>query len=211
MSAAGPGKQLQSAPSAPDNRGRSVVALRAAQSVRTSEASGGRRAGQAGTMNDTEVGPHLEFLIVEVGGRRYGLAAADVREIVRAVPPVPLPGTPAVVEGVINLRGRVVPVLDLRRRFGLPARPLEHTDHLVIARAGDRLVALRVDRALDLVRVPAPEVEDVQGVAPAGQAVTRVAKLPGDLVLVQDLGAALSSAEAAALDEALPDGKGGPP
>ncbi len=159
-------------------------------------------------MNDTEVGPQLEFLIVEVGGHRYGLAVADVREIVRAVPPVPLPGTPEVVEGVINLRGRVVPVLDLRRRFRLPARPPEYTDHLVIARAADRLVALRVDRALDLVRVAAADVEGVGGIAPGA---ARVAKLPGDLVLIQNLRAVLSPAEAATLDGALPDGKGGPP
>ncbi|HKI33970.1 MAG TPA: chemotaxis protein CheW [Gemmataceae bacterium] len=167
-------------------------------------------------MNDTGLRTHLEFLIFELDGQRFGLPVLEVREIVRAVRPVSLPGAPAVVEGVINIRGRVVPVLDLRRRFRLPPRPLEHTDHLVIARAAGRLVALRVDRALDLVRVGTADVEDVEGVGSAGQSVARIAKVPGDLVLIQDVCALLSSVEAAALDEALPpspfpSGEGGPP
>jgi purine-binding chemotaxis protein CheW len=159
-------------------------------------------------MNDAGAPRHLEFLIVELDGRRYGLPAADVREIVRAVPPVPLPGAPAVIDGVINVRGSAVPVLDLRRRWRLATRPVQHTDHLVIARVAGRPVALRVDRAVDLVRVAGADVEDVAG---PGQPLARVAKLPGDLVPVGDLGALLSRTEGDALDEALPAGGGGRP
>jgi purine-binding chemotaxis protein CheW len=159
-------------------------------------------------MNDSAELTHLEFLIFDLERVRYGLPVADVREIVRAVLPVPLPGAPGVVEGVINLRGRVVPVLDLRRRFRLPQRPIEPSDHLVIARSAGRLVALRVDRVVDLSRVAAGDVQDV--------ADTRVAKLPDDLVVIQDLGALLSEAESSELDRALPAprdpyGQGGPP
>jgi purine-binding chemotaxis protein CheW len=171
---------------------------------------------KSGAMNEPAVRAPLEFLIFELGGQRFGLPVPDVREIVRAVCPVPLPGAPALVEGVINLRGRVVPVLDLRRNFRLPPRPIEHTDHLVIARAAGRLVALRVDRALDLARVAPDDVEDVEGVGRDGQAGARVAKLPGDLVLIHDLRAVLAPAEAEALERALPAapppaGEGGAP
>ncbi len=159
-------------------------------------------------MNSTADRAHLEFLIFDLEGVRYGLPVAEVREIVRAVLPVPLPGAPGAIEGVINLRGNVVPVIDLRRRFRLPQRPIEPTDHLVIARAAGRLVALRVDRVVDLMRVEPTDVQDV--------ATARVAKLPGDLVVIQDLAGVLSEAESSALDRALPaprgpDGQGGPP
>jgi purine-binding chemotaxis protein CheW len=153
----------------------------------------------------------LEFLVFELGGRRYGLPAGDVQEIVRAVPPVPLPGAPDLIEGVVNVRGNVIPVLDLRRRFGLPPRPVEHTDHLVIARAAGRLVALRVDHAVDLVQAAEADVEDVAGTAEGGRTAARIVKLSGDLVLIGDLRALLSPAEAAALGEALPAGEGGRP
>ena len=145
-----------------------------------------------------------EVLVFELGGQRYGLPVGDVRELVAAVIPTPLPGAPAVVEGVINLRGRVVPVLDVRRRFGLPAKPVEPADHLIVARAGGRLVALRADRALELVALEPGAVEEARAVLPGARYVEQVAALPDGLVLIHDLRTFLSAAEAAALDEALP-------
>jgi purine-binding chemotaxis protein CheW len=150
-------------------------------------------------MNNSGERTHREFLIFDLEGVRYGLPVADVREIVRAVLPVPLPGAPGVIEGVVNLRGRVVPVLDLRRRFRLPARPIEPTDHLIIAHAAGRLVALRVDRAVELAQVAEGDVQDV--------AAARIAKLPDELVVIQDTGALLSGAESSALEQALPAGE----
>src|SRR5438270_7042780 len=110
---------------------------------------------------DAQVKP-LEALVFEVEGQRYGLAAGAVRELLRMVAVVPLPGAPAVIEGVVNLRGAVVPVLDLRRRFGLPARAATPTDHLIVADAGGRAVALRVDRAVELVPLAEAEVVDAR-------------------------------------------------
>src|SRR4051794_17371746 len=104
--------------------------------------------------------PSLAVVVFEVGGQRYGLPAADVQELLRAVAVVPLPRAPVVVKGVINLRGRVVPVFDIRSRFRLPPRDVAPADHLVVAQAGPRLVALHVDRAIDLVHLDAADVED---------------------------------------------------
>ena len=148
----------------------------------------------------------LEVVVFEVGGRRYGLPAADVREIVRAAALTPLPRAPAIVEGILNLRGRIVPVLDIRARFRLPPRPIQPSDHLIIAlgSAGERAVAIRVDRATDLVRLSAEDVEDARGAVPGAEYVAWVAKFPNDLVLIHDLRTFLSRAESAALDEALP-------
>ena len=149
-------------------------------------------------------GNSLEVVVFEVGGLRFGLPAADVQELLRAVALVPLPRAPAVVEGVSNLRGRVVPVLDIRSRFRLPPSPLAPTDHLIIARAGERLVALRVDRATDLVRLPTADVEEAKGLVPGAEYVAWVAKVPDNLVLIHDLRTFLSRAESVALDRALP-------
>ena len=155
-------------------------------------------------MNPVTERTPLEVLMFELGDRRYGLLAADVRELVRAVAVVPLPGAPPVVEGVINVRGRVVPVLDVRARLRLPAKPVEPADHLVVARAGGRLVALRVDRATDLVRLAAADVEEARGLVPGLEYVGWVARLPDDVLLIHDLGTFLSGAESARLDDALP-------
>ncbi len=144
-------------------------------------------------------------LVFEVGERRYGLPTTDVRELLRAVTVVPLPGAPAIVEGVINVRGNVIPVLDIRARFRLPPRAATHTDHLIVASIGDRRVALRVDRAIELVQCAASDVEDARGVVPGVEYVAGVAKLPDGLVLIHDLRTFLSAAEATALAASLSD------
>lgn len=159
--------------------------------------------------------PRREVLIFEIGGRRFGLLAAEVRELVRAVTIVPLPLAPTAIEGVINLRGRVVPVLDLRPRLGLPDRPAQPSDHLIIARAGERAVALRVDRALELSWPEVAEVDPATAAA-CGGGVAAVAKLDDGLAPILDLETFLSSTDSdalsAALDHrALPVGEGGRP
>ena len=136
----------------------------------------------------------LEVVVFEVGGQRYGLPASDVRELQRAATLTPLPRAPAIIEGVVNLRGTIVPVLDIRARFRLPARPIAHTDHLIFAQAGERLVALRVDRAIDLIRLDAADVEDARTAVPGVEYVSWVAKLPHSLVLIHDLRTFLSRA-----------------
>ena len=147
-------------------------------------------------------GTRLEVLVFEVGGQRYALRSPDVRELVRAVTVVPLPKAPAIIEGIINVRGAVVPVLDVRTRFRLPAKAPTHTDHLILASTDGRLVALRADRALALAQLEASEVEDAKSVVPGTDYVAGVAKLPDGLVLIHDLQTFLSRAEAAGLDEA---------
>src|SRR5205085_6551817 len=90
------------------------------------------------------------------------------------------------VEGVVNLRGRVVPVFDLRVRLGLPARAVAPSDHLIVAQSGGRLVALRVDRALDLIQLDAEP-----GAAGEGEG-TRVARLANGLAPLLDVQAVLA-------------------
>ncbi|NMO22383.1 purine-binding chemotaxis protein CheW [Pyxidicoccus fallax] len=144
-----------------------------------------------------------EVLLFTLEGQRYGLPAGDVRELVRAARLTPLPRAPAVVEGLLNLRGELLPVLDLRRRFRHPPRSLSPLDHFIVARAGPRRVVLRVDRAEGL-RVLAPgEWDDTPRELPGVGYVAGAAKLEDGLVLVHDLRAFLSEAEALELDAAL--------
>jgi purine-binding chemotaxis protein CheW len=147
----------------------------------------------------------LEILVFEVEGQRFGLSSDSVREVLPMVSVATLPRGPAMVEGVINIRGNVVPVLDTRKHFGLPPRTARHTDHLIVARAGDRVVALRVDRALHLLQVDGANVERADKVVPPLYPPTLggdkeggsgwVAKLPNDLILVHDVRTFFSRAD----------------
>jgi purine-binding chemotaxis protein CheW len=154
-------------------------------------------------MSSADASPRTrEVLVFEVGDQRYGLPTADVRELVRAVAITPLPDAPAVIEGVVNVRGRVLPVLDVRARFRLPAKPLDPSDHFIVASAGPRGVILRVDRATHLTLVDEASIQPPQTLGPSATYVAGVAKLDDGLLLIHDLATFLSAAEAASLDEA---------
>ena len=147
--------------------------------------------------------PLREVLLFLLEGHRYALPMEDVRELVRAVRLTPLPRAPAVVEGLLNLRGELLPVLDMRRRFRLPARPLSSSDHLVVARAGHRSVALRVDRAEGLLSLEEGQLDASPRELPGVGYVAGALKLTDGLVLLHDLRTFLSEAESLELEEAL--------
>lgn len=142
-------------------------------------------------------------MIFPLGPQRYAIAADRVQEVVRAVAVARLPKAPTIVEGMVNVRGRLVPVLDLARRLDHPVREVELSDHFVIARATARLVAFRVHGAATLERVEPGLIEDARAHAPGAAHVSGIAKLPDGLVLIHDLDTFLSAAEAGAIEEAL--------
>ncbi len=144
----------------------------------------------------------VQLLTFALGGRRFALPASAVREVTRAVAIAPLPKAPPIVEGVINVRGAVVPMLDMRQRFGLSPAPVAPEQHLLIAQAGGRVVALRVDRAGDLVSVDEAAIESAVRVVPGVEYVAGIAKLPDGLIVIHDLERFLSLEEAGQLDVA---------
>lgn len=148
----------------------------------------------------------MDVLNFILAAGRYGIPVSRVREIVRAVALAPLPGAPDVVEGIVNLRGRLVPVMDTRRRFGIALRPTELTDFLIIADAGTRDVGLHVDQVIGVHQIGEDQV------VPAGQLVQRsafiggLAALADGTLLIHDPSAFLQESESAALEAALAAG-----
>jgi purine-binding chemotaxis protein CheW len=96
-----------------------------------------------------------------------------------------------------------VPVLDARPRFRLPPKAASHTDHLILASAGPRLVALRIDRVLTLAHIDARDVEHPAAAVPDAAYVSGVAMLADGLVVIHDLRTFLYEAEADALATAM--------
>lgn len=145
----------------------------------------------------------MQVLLVVAAGQWCGLPVATVREVTRAVRQTALPGAPPVIEGVIDYRGQVVPVLDLRARLDLPCRPVEPSDFLVITTVGDRVMAIRTDQVLGLARVDVGALDVLPNVVARGRSVAGAARLSDGLVLIHDPALFLSEVEAEALAEAL--------
>jgi purine-binding chemotaxis protein CheW len=145
----------------------------------------------------------IELMVLEVAAVQYAVLQSDVNEVLRASAIVPLPGAPRVVDGALDYRGRIVPVLDLRARFGHPRRAVRPEDHFVVLRAGDRVVTLRADRVLGLAHVDAERVQRPGAIAAGTQYVAGLATLPDGVVLIVDAAAFLSESEGIQLDDAL--------
>lgn len=143
------------------------------------------------------------LLTFTLEGQRYGLPLEHVREVVRAALPARLPKAPQIVEGVLDLHGELVPLLDVRGRFGGVARPLDPSQHLVVASIAGRSFAFAVDEAQDLVRVAGEAVTAAAAVASGIEHVAGIARLSDGLVVVYDLRAFLSADEVLGIDEAL--------
>jgi len=143
------------------------------------------------------------IVLFTLDDQRYGVALADVERVVRVVAITPLPGGPPFILGVINVQGRVMPVLDLRQRFGLPERPLELSDHLLITRQNGRDLALLVDSAGEVRDCPAPLLTEAVELLPDLPFLAGVVKLPDGLILLQDLEALLTPNEAQAIQELI--------
>lgn len=115
----------------------------------------------------------------------------------------PLPVAPEIVLGVVNVQGRVLPVVDARRRFGLPARQVVPEDSLILARTARRRLALAVDRLHGVIEHPETGIQAAGEIVPGAGYVRGVAKLPDGMLLIHDLETFLSLDEEGALGRAL--------
>lgn len=101
----------------------------------------------------------LLHVVFKIAGTEYAIAAAEVLQMESYSGATPIPGAAAHVAGVVQVRGRVVPVVDLRARFGIAASERTLDSRLVIGNDGGRSVALLVDSAREVVKLEEAEVE----------------------------------------------------
>jgi purine-binding chemotaxis protein CheW len=138
--------------------------------------------------------------------QRYALDLSSVEKVVRAVEVTPLPKAPGIVSGVINMRGRVVPVFDIRKRFGLPERELALSDQMIIANTSGRTVSLAVEQVEGTMERSTLERVMPGKILPEMEYVEGVVKLDDGMVFIHDLDRFLSLEEEKELDDALREG-----
>ncbi len=145
----------------------------------------------------------FHLVVFSLDEQRYALQLSAVDRTVRMVEITPLPKAPEIVLGIITINGSIVPVLDIRRRFGLARRKAKLDDHLLIARTAERTVALIVDMVHGVIERPAHEIVLPGTIVPGMEHVEGVVKLEDGVVFIHDLGGFLSLEEARALKSAL--------
>ena len=141
--------------------------------------------------------PQVQLVTFRVGGEEFGLDVFQVHEILRYTEPTPMPKAPAFVEGVLDVRGTLVPVVDLRKRFELhEVRYDDDTRIILVDFQGERL-GLIVDEVSEVLRVPetavTPPPQFVRGLA--AEFIRGIVRMESRLVVLLDLERILSSQE----------------
>jgi purine-binding chemotaxis protein CheW len=145
----------------------------------------------------------LQLVGIRIGRETFGLPIALVREIVRVPEITSVPNAPEYIEGVINLRGRIIPVVDLRKRFGEKITEPNKKTRVVVVELESRRVGLIVNSASEVLKISPSEIEAPHEVFQEGELnyITGVGKLKGRLVILIDLNKILQRGELRHMDE----------
>ncbi len=147
-------------------------------------------------INDTvRMNQEIQLVVFDLAGEFYGVDIGDVREIIRMQGITRIPGAPRFVEGVINLRGKVVPVLDLRKRLNRQVKDQTKDSRIVVVSFDGKDVGVIVDGVNEVLRIPLASIE------PPSQMITDhesdylrgIAKLETKLIILLDLNKALAN------------------
>ena len=147
----------------------------------------------------------IQIVGLRIGRETYGIPIALVREIVRVPDITAVPNTQEYVEGVINLRGKIVSVMDLRKRFGESAVENNKKNRIVVVEFECRTVGLIVNSASEVLKISSSEIAPPGSVFIDGEVdyVTGVAKLGERLIILLDLSKVLKSGDSRHADETV--------
>lgn len=101
----------------------------------------------------------VQLVVFQLAGETYGVDINHVQEIIRMQNITEIPGTLAFIEGVINLRGRVIPVIDLHKRFNLPLADITQNTRIMVVELEQMTVGMIVDSVSEVLRLPATSIE----------------------------------------------------
>ena len=144
-----------------------------------------------------------QLMVFDLADEGFGVDISAVREIIRLQEITQVPRTPEFVEGVINLRGKVIPVIDLRKRFGLTVEVESQDNRIVVVVIGDQDIGVIVDAVKEVLRIPTDSVEPPASVITTADSVyiLGIAKLDSRLIILLDLQKVLTEDEHGALWE----------
>ena len=127
----------------------------------------------------------LQLVTFSIGEEEFGVNILKVQEIIRTMEITKVPRAPEFVEGVINLRGKVIPIIDLRRRFGLAPKGHDKNTRIIVIEINNIIVGFVVDAVSEVLRIPASTVEPPPPVVAGVDSdyISGVGKLEGRLLL----------------------------
>ena len=136
----------------------------------------------------------MQFVIFKIEAEEFGVDIMKVKEIIKPLQIVKVPNTPVFIEGIINLRGKVHPVFNLRKKFGFPEKPFDEDTKIVIVDVNGVDIGFIVDGVNEIVRIEEAQIEEapkfISGVN--SQYISGVGKIDSRMIIILDLDLVLS-------------------
>lgn len=139
----------------------------------------------------------VQLVAFKLGGEEYGVSITQVQEIIRRREPTRIPQTPNFIEGVINLRGNLIPIIDLKKRFKLPEVEFDENSRIIIVEVEGQTVGIIVDAVSEVLRISQDAIEPPPpGVATIeAEYLKGVGKIDDRLLILLDIDKLLSTKE----------------
>lgn len=139
----------------------------------------------------------LQFVIFKLGKEEYGVNIMQVQEIGPYEEPVKVPNAPAFVEGVMNLRGSVIPVISLKKRFNIPGEELTENTRTIVVNFGDKQIAFIVDDASEVLTLDENNIQEAPSIVAGAERkyITGIGKQGDRLLIILDLSFLLNEQE----------------
>jgi purine-binding chemotaxis protein CheW len=146
----------------------------------------------------------IQVIGFRIGDETYGVRISTVREIVRVPEITPVPNAPQGIEGVINLRGKIIPVMDLRKRFGLSELQTDKKSRILVVEVENQLLGLIVNSASEVLKIPPSDIAAPGRMFAEGESgyITGVGKLGGRLIILLEISKLLQRQELKPIEEA---------
>lgn len=148
-------------------------------------------------------GKTLQVVTFALGSEEYGVDIAQVQEINRMVTITHVPRAPQFMEGVINLRGQLIPIIDLRTRFGMERTEHTKNTRIVVTDIGSKRIGMVVDSVSEVLHIPVEQIEDAPDLV-AGvdtEYIRGVGKMGDRLIIMLDLARVISGSEKSELQK----------
>ncbi|HEY9085789.1 MAG TPA: chemotaxis protein CheW [Candidatus Tyrphobacter sp.] len=149
------------------------------------------------------MGESVQVATFNLGSEEYGVDISQIQEIIRMVEITRVPRTPAFMDGVINLRGQLIPIIDLRTRFGMERLAPTKSTRIIVTDIGAKRVGIIVDSASEVLHIPIEAIEQapemIAGIAT--DYLQGVGKVGDRLIILLDLTMVISGAQRRELEE----------
>jgi purine-binding chemotaxis protein CheW len=144
-----------------------------------------------------------QILVFTLDEQPYALSLHSVVKVIYAIEIRHLPNAPEIINGIINVKGQIIPVADIRKRFGLTGHEIDPDDRLIIADTGKRQVAILVDSVTGIRNLEPGQLSVACEMLPFAEHLSGVAKIDDELILIYDLEQFLNLEEENVLAQAL--------